>query len=140
MAERPEEEFDLAGGRVSAGQKGRDQTELESRRDRRLFRLAMFRILKGLFLAYLVGLLAVFLYIFFCRADDIAAMESSAALAFFGVALGLFSAIPLSLAITMRHIATDGTQAEKEAQDAGFSPAQVALLRAIIDIVRPPKD
>ncbi|MBB5737248.1 hypothetical protein FHT09_003020 [Xanthomonas arboricola] len=139
-----EEGFDLAGGTVSESKKEFDQAQLQSliadldaKADRRTFRKGMYALLMQMISVYLVGLFWVLLILFLCS-PFIVGVKNAPALAFIGAALAIFAAIPLSLALTVRHLSTDAQDPNKEGEKSGegsFSTAQLSLLKSVVDLV-----
>ncbi|TDB26863.1 hypothetical protein ATCM_03920 [Stenotrophomonas sp. ATCM1_4] len=132
--------FDIAG-ELSDKDGALVTAELESRKDRREFRKSAFALIKEMISIYLVALLFVLMGI--CLfAYKIIQVGKSPGLIFFGGALAIFAAIPLSLAMTMRHLATDtdDSKGDKRKQGSGdadipVTTAQLGLMKAFFDLV-----
>lgn len=95
----------------------------------------MFFALEVLAVLYLLFLLAAFVTLFL-NVERILSISNPSAFVFLGVCLGLFSAVPLSLALTLRHLATDAAEVDDKKEILDFNPAQLALLKSIVDLVK----
>jgi len=133
--------FDIAG-ELSDKDGALVTAELESRKDRREFRKSAFALIKEMISIYLVALFFVLMGV--CIFSyKIIQLGKSPGLIFFGGVLAIFAAIPLSLAMTMRQLATDTDESkggDKKKQVSGeadipVTTAQLGLVKVILDMI-----
>lgn len=129
------EGFELSDGSVSSSSAGIANEDLLDRKDRREFRKAGFKAMKSVFDVYMAALIWIIVLVIvmaFCGKPN-----SVPHVALIGAMVGILAGVPLSLALAIRHLSTDGAERRDTKDDdkiASFTTAQAGVLKALLDL------